>query len=205
MQNDDKIEIHASVNDSAIFNNKLELDRIISCSTENNKLIITDKIKNCDVKKVPFMLLYHMNIGYPLLDEDTELYIPSADVTPRDKRAAEGLGEWNKMLAPQAGFVEQCYYHTYKDNKGCAMVFNKNIGKGLAIHFDASKLDNLIEWKMMGERDYVLGLEPSNSMLDGRKTLRENDTLKYLEPGEEKSFTIEVDFYDDYKTWNNNK
>ena len=204
-QEDDKVVIHALVNDSAIFKHKLELRRTITCSTEDSKIVITDKIKNCDIKRTPFMLLYHMNMGYPLLDENAELYIPSDKVAARDSRAEEGIHEWNKMLPPQAGFMEQCYYHTYKDNRGCAMLFNKKIEKGLSIRFDADKLDNLTEWKIMGERDYVLGLEPSNSKLEGRNALKENGELKYLEPGEEQSFQIEVEFYDDYKKWNQDK
>jgi galactose mutarotase-like enzyme len=193
------------VNDSAIFNRKFELRRTITCSNNDNKLIIEDKIKNCGTSRTPFMLLYHMNMGYPLLDENAELHIPSEKVTARDSRAQEGINEWNKMLEPQAGFAEQCYYHTYKDSKGCAMLFNKNIGKGLAIHFDAEKLDSLTEWKMMGERDYVLGLEPSNSKLEGRRALKENGSIKYLEAGEEQTFKMEVEFYDDYNKWTQDK
>ena len=204
-QEDDKIIIHALVNDSSIFKHKLELRRTITCSTEDNKLVIVDKIKNCDSIRTQFMLLYHMNMGYPLLDENAELYIPSSNVSSKDERAEEGINEWNKMTPPQSGFIEQCYYHEYKDDKGCAMLFNKKIGKGLSIRFDADKLDTLIEWKMMGQRDYVLGLEPSNSRLEGYKALKQNGKLKYLEPGEEQSFQIEVEFYDEYRKWSQNK
>jgi hypothetical protein len=40
------------------------------------------------------------------------------------------------------------------------------------------------EWKMIGKRDYVLGLEPGNCTPDGRDVLRKNGTLKFLQPEE---------------------
>lgn len=204
-QNENNINVHALINDSSIFNKMFEIKREISCSTENNKLIITDKVKNTGLKKEPFMILYHMNMGYPLLDESVELYIPSSEVIPRDDRAKEGIKEWSNIITPQYDFTEQCYYHTFDNNKGTAMIFNKNINKGLSIHFDADKLDTLTQWKMMGNREYVLGLEPSNSRLEGRKTLRENGKLKYIEPNEEQMFKIEIEFFDNYDLWNRKK
>ncbi len=204
-QDDEKIVINAAVNDSTIFKYKMELKRKIICSTIHNKIVIEDTVKNADSSRTPFMILYHFNMGYPLLDENAELYIPSQKVISRDARAEEGIHEWNRMLSPQAGFAEQCYYHLYKSNEGRAMIFNKNIGKGLSISFNADMLNVLTEWKMMGERDYVLGLEPSNSKLEGRKALKDSGQLKYLEPGEEQVFRIEIDFYDDYNKWNDDK
>lgn len=200
-QDDGRIVIRATVNDSAIFNRKFVLRREISCSLDNNELVISDRVRNEDAQRAPFQILYHMNIGYPLLDEDTEVVIPSDTVTARDARAQEGIGEWNVIFPPQAGFVEQCYYHTFCNGRGLAKVFNRNIGKGLAISFDAGRLDHFVQWKMMGERDYVLGLEPCNNSLDGFRALKENGTLKYLEPGEEQSFRIQVSFFDDHRAW----
>jgi len=43
------------------------------------------------------MVLYHMNMGYPLLDEDSVVTIPSTKVEPKDEAAAAGLENWMKM------------------------------------------------------------------------------------------------------------
>ena len=37
---------------------------------------------------------------------------------------------------------------------------------------------------MMGEYEYVLGLEPANCTPDGRDVMREEGKLKFVEPGE---------------------
>ena len=139
------------------------------------------------------MLLYHMNMGYPLLSEDAVVEIDSMKVVARNEHAAEDLETWNRMLPPTPGFEEQCYYHTFEET-GRAAIRNPRIGKGLEIRFDASTLDHFCEWKMMGIHDYVLGLEPGNCSADGRDVMRSRGELKFLNPGESKEYQVEVEF-----------
>ena len=42
----------------------------------------------------------------------------------------------------------------------------------------------MIGWKMMGEGEYVVGMEPSNCLTGGRANERANGTLREIEPGE---------------------
>ena len=46
--------------------------------------------------------------------------------------------------------------------------------------------------KMMGVRDYVLGLECGNCYPDGRDVMRKTGMLKVLQPGEKKSYKVKV-------------
>jgi len=45
---------------------------------------------------------------------------------------------------------------------------------------------------MMGQGDYVLGLEPGNVPVKNRKALKEEKLLPWLQPGESRSSTVEV-------------
>ncbi|MBS6398075.1 MAG: aldose 1-epimerase family protein [Clostridiales bacterium] len=186
-----EIRIHAEVADERIFSHKLVLHRVIHCSLEENSFSIRDRIVNEGDTEYPVMLLYHMNMGYPLLSEHTELYVPSKEVIPRNERAAEGLDVWNKMQKPEAQFEEQCYFHRFEKN-GLAAVYNPGIDQGLVIRFDAENLPFFTEWKMMGERDYVLGLEPGNCHPDGRAKMREQGKMTILQPGEEVRYEVQV-------------
>ena len=51
---------------------------------------------------------------------------------------------------------------------------------------------SFIQWKMMDERGYVVGLEPANCWVDGRKKERQRGTLDYLEPGGRRHYEIEI-------------
>ncbi len=193
---DEMIEIHAHVPEMQIFRQKMELDRVISCPVGGNTLTIHDTVRNLGSHAEPMLLLYHMNMGYPLLSEDSILSINSEKVTPRNDHAAEDLDTWMKMSRPTADFEEQCYYHEFDSKMACAKIFNPVFGVGLAIRFDSRTLPYMCEWKMMGEKDYVLGLEPMIATLDGRSGLRESGQLPYIEAGEQREFEVCVEFFD---------
>lgn len=190
-ETEDAFHIHAEIADRRIFSRKLLLRRTITVGKLENMLKIEDRVENQGDTPSPLMLLYHMNMGYPLLSENSIVEVDSNKVLPRNDHAAGDLATWSKMLPPTAGFEEQCYYHQF-DGAGRASIFNPDIQKGLEITFDAEKLWNLTEWKMMGVHDYVLGLEPGNCTPDGRKAMRQQGRLQMLNPGETADFAVTV-------------
>lgn len=194
-EDDKNIYIHAFINDSSVFSRKLMMKRTITCGKNTNTIHIADTIENQGDTVSPLMLLYHMNMGFPLLSEASIVDIPSVSVTPRNEHAAKDLETCCKMLPPTPGFEEQCYFHSFT-KKGQASIYNPDINKGLTISFDADKLDHFTEWKMMGYRDYVLGLEPGNCNPDGRDVMREAGKLKFLQPGESITYEVNVEFYE---------
>ena len=179
------------VKDEVIFGRKLRLKRKITVSTEENTLEICDTIQNTGDRTEPVEILYHMNMGYPLLDEDSIVKIPSAEVLPRDEHAAEDIANWMRMEKPTAGYQERCY-HKFADQAGRASIYQPKMGVGIEISFDAGELDGFVEWKMMGIRDYVLGLECGNCYPDGRDVMRQTGMLKFLNPGEEKTYQVKI-------------
>lgn len=191
-ETEDEICIRVVVKDEVIFGAKLRLDRVIRISKKENAFRICDTIENTGDRTEPLEMLYHMNMGYPLLDEDSVITIPAETVTPRDDHAAEDLENWMHMEKPQAGFQERCYYHQFSGEEGKASIFQPKLGMGLEISFDTRELDTFVEWKMMGVRDYVLGLECGNCYPDGRDVMRRKGMLKFLKPGEKKCHTVNV-------------
>jgi Domain of unknown function (DUF4432) len=77
-------------------------------------------------------------------------------------------------------------------DKSQATLLNKKLGISLTIKFDKAQLPCLTQWKMMGQGDYVLGIEPGNVHSKSRLELRENNQLPYLKPGESVTTNIEV-------------
>ena len=194
-EDDTNVYVHALINDSAVFARKLAMSRTITISKLDGKFTIEDTVENQGDAVSPVMILYHMNMGYPLLSESAVLDSPSDKVTPRNDHAAEDLDTWHKMLPPTAGFEEQCYFHSFS-NKGLASIYNPDINKGLNICFDPKNLGYFTEWKMMGYRDYVLGLEPGNCHPDGRAVMRKDGTLQFLQPGESYTFKVALECFE---------
>lgn len=149
--------MYGVIKDETIFGRKLVLRREIEISKRENSFVIRDEMENTGDRVEPLEVLYHMNMGYPLLDEESIVKIPAKEVLPRNDHAAEDIDNCLQMEKPQAGYEERCYYHKFNGKEGCASICQPKIGMELAITFDAENLDGFVEWKMMGVRDYVLG------------------------------------------------
>ena len=190
-QND--IHIHATVKDEALFSHGLVLQREYTVPIMKNELYITDTVTNTGYNDTPLQMLYHFNVGYPLLDENTILEIPSDSVMPRNEHAATDIENCLVMEKPQRNYEEMCYYHSIKDEAQIS-VFNPKIKKGFVMSYDTKALPYFTEWKMMGERDYVLGVEPGNTLPDGRDVMRKKGLLEMLKAGESKTHKIKFIF-----------
>ena len=190
-QND--IHIHATVKDEALFSHGLVLQREYTVPIMKNELYITDTVTNTGYNDTPLQMLYHFNVGYPLLDENTILKISSDSVIPRNGHAATDIENCLVMEKPQRNYEEMCYYHSIKDEAQIS-VFNPKIKKGFVMSYDTKALPYFTEWKMMGERDYVLGVEPGNTLPDGRDVMRKKGLLEMLKAGESKTHKIKFIF-----------
>lgn len=193
---EDELVVHSVTKDETVFGRKLRLSREVRVSVNTNDFEIHDRIENTGDKEEPFEILYHMNMGYPLLDEDSVITIPSVKVTPRNEHAKEGLADWMRMQKPTPGYEEMCYYHTFPDENGSASIYQPKIHTELKITYNTKELDSFVEWKMMGVRDYVLGLECGNCYPDGRDVMRKTGRLKFLKPGEAQEYTVHVSLRD---------
>jgi len=195
-EDDEKIIVFGQLRDAALFGRKLVMKRTYVFSKLENKVTITDEIENAGIKPSPCMLLYHMNMGYPLLSENAKVVIPHNSAVARNEHAQTGFENRLVMEKPQADYVEMCYFYDVKENDGMASVgiYNPDIKKGLTISFDKSTLDQFTQWKMMGVGEYVLGLEPGNCTPDGRDVMRREGILKILNPGDVYKTKIELKF-----------
>ncbi|MBR3848787.1 MAG: aldose 1-epimerase family protein [Oscillospiraceae bacterium] len=184
----DGIHVKLEVRDAYLFGNKYLLTREYIVPTDRDEIILRDTVKNIGDTEVPYMVLYHINIGYPLLSEKSVVTINNKGVVARSANAEAGINDALKMEVPQAGYEEQCFF--YDMPKGEASVYNPDINVGLSINYDTKELPRFTEWKMMGKGQYALGLEPGNCTPEGRDVLRKRGELVFLAPGEEKTQTI---------------
>ncbi|MFV0413376.1 MAG: aldose 1-epimerase family protein [Oscillospiraceae bacterium] len=188
-------EMHEAVQ----FAEHFTLHRQYRFQLGKNKVEMRDLVTNTGFAPAGHMVLYHFNMGYPLLDENLQIYLPSTRVAPRDEWAARGLENRDKVTPPAAGYAERCYYHTLPPNQtgmagyGC---FNPSSKLGMFIEYSADTLDHFIQWNMFGKGDYALGLETANGNVDSRAKAEANGTLKMLAPGQSVAYTHTLHFFD---------
>jgi hypothetical protein len=194
---DYEIEISGEVRQTRVFGENLVLRRRITTRLGSSAIRIADVVTNEGFAPHPHMILYHFNLGFPLLSEDAQLLVDAAETTPRDPEAAAGAAAWMRFQPPTPGYQEQVFLHQPRaDEAGKVLVEVRNpvLGLGLRLRYDSASLPYLLEWKMMGEGMYVLGVEPANSgVMEGRAAARAADALPLLEPGESRAYELIVE------------
>lgn len=186
---EDGIHIKAVIRDAALFAHQLLLEREYIVSLEKNEILLHDAVNNIGATVAPHQILYHCNMGYPLLSEKAEIKIPSVSVDARDEHAKSGIPTHTKVELPQDSYQEMCFLHKI-EGKAEISIYNPEINKGLKMNYDTKELPCFTQWKMMGKHEYVMGLEPGNCYPDGRAEARKNGTLLFLKPGEMKEYNI---------------
>ena len=191
------LEITGIVEESVLFGDKLRLTRSICTALGARSLRIHDRVENVGPRPSPFTILYHVNAGFPLLDEASELLLASRSIEPYDEPAAARIGEVLGFAAPDRHAVGLDYLHSMAaDAEGYtrAAMINRSLagGLGLSLRYHTASLPFLNEWKMLNEVDYVVGFEPVNAKIVNRSVLRAEGGLPMLEPGEQREMDIEI-------------
>jgi uncharacterized protein DUF4432 len=192
-----ELEIMGEVRQTRVFGENLVLRRRISTRLGSNQIQITDTVTNEGFSIQPHMILYHFNLGFPLVGPSTQLRLDSQQTAARDAEAETGLQAWHMFHKPAPDYHEQVFHHIPKSNQqGEAVieVLNPELGIGLRWRYDTANLPHLFEWKQMGEGTYALGIEPGNSSgIGGRGEARERDDLPHLNPGESRLYTLNLE------------
>jgi hypothetical protein len=192
-----ELVVTGEVRQTRVFGENLVLRRRISTALGSNQIHVQDTVTNEGFSAHPHMIMYHVNAGFPMLCEKTRMKFAVEATTPRDELAQQGINDWMVFQPPTPGFLEQVYIHTpAADDKGWANLELDNpvLKLGLRLSFDKATLPYLVEWKMMGEGLYALGIEPINcNAAAGRAAARKQNILPFLEAGESRSYNLTLE------------
>jgi hypothetical protein len=133
-------------------------------------------------------MLYHFNIGQPLLKPGARITAPVATVAPHTKIAAsEGVDEWNVMPPPRPGSAEQVYLlDLLADDSGETRVLVSGLTdiEAVSLRFNTLALPCFTLWRNTpSEADgYVLGIEPGTNYPNPRSFEQQRGRVVTLQP-----------------------
>ncbi len=153
------LRARGEIHQTKMFSRHLALNRTIETSLNAKSIRIHDVITNYEAEDEPYMLLYHCNFGYPILQAGSCVRVSKADVQPLNDPDADPV----HMHAPVDGCGEDCFLHHVQGDTACGVIYNENLELGAYVAFDTKNLPRLLQWKCMKSHDYVLGLEPCNT------------------------------------------
>ncbi len=189
------LEVEGETRQSALGLENLVLTRKISTKLGARSLVIEDRVRNDGFLPTPHMILYHCNFGFPVVSPASVLEIDDELVRPRDARAEKGFATHTKFDEPDPGFPEQVFFHKPRvDAEGYsrAAIINRDLDFGGYVRYRAAELPFFAQWKLMDAGGYVCALEPANQWETPRKKLREEGRLRFLQPGEEVNYRLEL-------------
>ncbi len=193
------MSVSGEMREAVLFGTNLLLRRTVRAKLGESKIWVSDTVENQSFAPQEHMLLYHCNFGFPVIAEGAEYLINSRQSQPRDQAAAPHFDTWAEFPAPIPSVEEWVYYHDLatdaEDNTWVALAnrhFGDSQGFGAYLKFSKQQMPYFIQWKMPGEGTYVTGLEPANCLVEGRDKDRDEGRLIVLEPGETRSYELEI-------------
>ena len=196
-----EIRLAGEVEETRFHFMKLRMVSTVVTRAGEPSLAIEDEIVNLSGSPADFQLLYHINFGLPLLGPGASFVAPVRKVAPRDARAAEGMGAWNRYAREEAGFKEQAYYlELLADARGNsrALLRNHDGTQGVSLHLNTRQLPCFTLWKntIAAADGYVTGLEPGTNFPNARTFEGERGRVVRLGPGARTKFAIGLEIHD---------
>jgi len=162
------------------------LSRRVVSTVGQGLVRIDDRVVNDSEWTAAAPLLYHVNIGAPMWDDDAYLETDAHEVVPRDDDSALGLPSWDEPPPAADDAVERVFEHV---GATWARLTNGRLGVELTVR---SSLPRLWQWVQPASGLYVLGIEPANCSVLGRAHDIAAGRMPFLDPGESRSSWLTI-------------
>jgi hypothetical protein len=184
------------VRQAAVYGEALELRRRIEARLGESRFTVRDEVVNVGFDPTTHMYLYHVNVGWPVVDEGAEYLVPAADGAPTGDYDTV---DYRRLTGPGPSLAEECYEHDMAaEPEGTvpAAVVNRRLGLGVYQVYRHDQFPFHTMWRMLGEGIYAVAMEPTTNRDAGRFDARTRRELAYLGPGEGRTYDLEVGVLD---------
>jgi hypothetical protein len=196
-----ELTVTGQVQEASLFSPHLRLTTTYTTVPGSSRLVIHDVVQNASAEPAEMQLLYHLNLGPPLLEAGSRVLAPVSEVAPVNARSAEGIDTLETFAGPTAGFAEQAYfYELAADDAGQTLVLlhTADAVRGLALRFNRRELPCFTLWRNTAavEDGYVTGLEPGTNFPNFKSFERQQRRVPVLPPGSRWECRWSLEVYD---------
>lgn len=189
------------VRQDIVYGENLLLQRRYETTLGQSSFRLRDVVRNDGFYPVPHQYLYHFNIGYPVVDEGAELLAAPAGPVPGSFFEANEspTDRYRTFSSPESEFLAEGYEIPMlpgADGRVAVAVVNRDFaardgGLGVYLRYDPTTLPVYLEWRMMGEGLYAVGMEPATNAFTPIPELISQGAPIMLAPGEERVYELE--------------
>jgi len=198
-----RLWVEGLVREEISYGENLSLARRYETELGSTAFRMVDVVTNDGWFPTPHQLLYHVNIGYPIVDDGAEV-LASVTEEPADMSFTTGGSEestsrWRTATDPVSGFTHEGYVVSMRadaDGKVAVAVVNRRLrpevgGLGVYLRYDQRQFPVYIAWRMMREGLYALGMEPATNPFGNPRDLIAQGYPLVLRPGDERRYELE--------------
>ncbi len=193
-----RLELIGDLRESRLFFSNFRLQSRLRMHAGRPTVEILDDVTNEGSRPATMQLLYHINVGTPILQEGARLVMPVERLAPKDALSAGEIDQWDQFGGPQGGYSERVYFAELKSddtNLTTAMLQNADASHALAVTFGTKTLPRFVVWKNTADRadGYVTGLEPATNFPNPRSFEASQGRVVQIQPEETVSFRVTLD------------
>jgi hypothetical protein len=189
--------IRGEVTQATVFGEHLRLTRLIEIDLDGRELRLNDAVENLGYERTPHMLLYHINLGWPIVDQGSELVAPIASRRWQSPEVAEQGLSYRVLPEPQPTVAEQVFEHELiadqSDHHHVALL-RADGEYGVHVSWDARAMPHFFEWQNLRRGQYGVGLEPSTHAVQGEQAARDDGSMIWLEHGDRRVYNTTIRF-----------
>ncbi len=193
--------------DTRMFGPNYEVRREIRSRLGEAEIHITDRVTNVGNAKAPHQWLYHVNLGYPLLDDDSHFVyrgksqyweLPAKDgslLVPIAQKQMNALKRVSAPLPEHSGAGERgLVVDVRKDRKGLCHVglVNQKLKLGLELEYPSANLTRMANWQHYDRGCYAAALEPFYGSLLGKPHDKSKMPDASLSAGKSREYQLTV-------------
>jgi hypothetical protein len=199
------LEAKGEVVQAQAYGENLRLTRSYTCTLGASRFFLHDVVENAGFLRTSHMYLYHINVGFPFVEEGSELVAPFSPREPPEVlfgQVKDLHGEYRFFIEPTRNWIQQTFQHRMiaePDGRVPVAVINPrlNDGRGCGVYviYNRNQMPAFIEWRMMGEGQYAVGIEPCTSGFD-RAKVEAAGRMIWLEAGDLRTYDLEIGILD---------
>ena len=192
------ITLTGAVDETRFLIHALRMETSLVLSADRPRIAWTDTVTNLSARPATMQLLYHVNLGPPLLGAGAEVVAAIDELAPRDASAAADVATWNRYASPRAGRGEDVHFARLRPDAAgiaSALLVAPDGSQAAGLSWKADTLPCFALWKNQGALadGYVTGLEPATNYPNPRSFEEGQGRVVPLGPGERVRFDLALE------------
>lgn len=192
-----RLSVSGVVTQSSLYGEYVELQRAITTEYGSNEILVEDTVTNCGHSASPFMFMYHINLGFPLVDEGAVIVANCTSIRAWEGTPTADLPAYHEVPPPSDTVDEEVLHldiNPSADGNGYVMLANRERGIGFYLKYNTVQFPAFSLWKGIRKGVYCIGFEPANCGLNGRVRERSGRGVASLQPQESSLFSTRFGF-----------